>query len=209
MLKKKSVSDSLLRVLTALMQEPCFSEFVLGGGTSLSLRYGHRKSLDLDLFTSTPFDAEELLNATKGRFSDVEVVNRTAGSLCLNLVGVKVDFLLHAYPTIHPADLIDGIRLVSCVELAAMKINAVTNRGSKKDFSDLLLLHHEGIALSRSLSSYCQKYGEAGRFLALRSLQWFEDAEQEPDPLYLNGWTWEYVRKEFTQLACELLVEWK
>lgn len=207
MLKTESVSDSLLFVLRALMQEPRFSGFVLGGGTSLSLRHGHRSSVDLDLFTSAQFDTEEWLSASRGCFSEVEVLNRTTGSLCLNLLGVKVDFLLHAYPTIEPPELIDGIRLVSCVELAAMKINAVTNRGSKKDFSDLLLLHHEGMALSQSLSSYCQKYGDAGRFLALRSLQWFEDAEQEPDPLYLNGWTWEYVRKEFTPLASGLLVE--
>jgi predicted nucleotidyltransferase component of viral defense system len=206
MLKTQSVSDSLLDVLRTLMEQPCFSGFTLGGGTSLSLRYAHRKSVDLDLFTSSPFDAEGLLNQTRACFSEVEVFNRTLGSLCLNLVGVKVDFLLHAYPILDPEEVIDGIRLVSCVELAAMKVNAVTNRGSKKDFSDLLLLHQEGISLSQSLNSYCRKYGEAGRFLALRSLQWFVDAEQEPDPLYLNGWTWDHVRNQCAKLAGELLV---
>jgi predicted nucleotidyltransferase component of viral defense system len=205
MLKTQSVSEPLLDVLRGLMEQEAFSGFALGGGTSLALRYAHRKSVDLDLFTSEPFDSEGLLNQIRARFSTVEVFNRTPGSLCLNLDGVKVDFLLHAYPIMEPPDVIDGIRLMAREELAAMKVNAVTNRGSKKDFSDLLLLHQEGLELSKSLNLYCQKYGEAGRFLALRSLQWFEDAENEPDPLYLNEWTWDSVRNECAKLAAELI----
>lgn len=83
-------------------------------------------------------------------------------------------------------------------------MNAVTNRGSKKDFSNLLLLHKNRISLSQALEHFCSKYGEGGRFLSIRSLQFFDDARKEPDPVFLNGWTWEFVEKEMDRLAREL-----
>ena len=86
-----------------------------------------------------------------------------------------------------------------------MKVNAVTNRGSKKDFSDLLLLHENGIPLAASLDFFSTKYGPAGRFLAIRSLNWFADADEEPDPLYLNGWTWPEVYQRMASFAKALL----
>jgi hypothetical protein len=86
-----------------------------------------------------------------------------------------------------------------------MKVNAVTNRGSKKDFTDLLLLHEEGIQLNMALDFFCKKYGGGGRFLAVRSLAWFDDAEGEPDPVYLNGWSWKEVRGRVEQLVKNII----
>lgn len=85
--------------------------------------------------------------------------------------------------------------LISLDDMAAMKVNAVTNRGLKKDFSDILMLHQQGLTIWNALELFCIKYGDAGRFNAIRSLNWFGDAEDEPDPLYINGWTWNYVKK--------------
>ncbi len=75
------------------------------------------------------------------------------------------------------------------------------NRGSKKDFIDLLLLHGNGIPLVKALDFFSDKYGNAGRFLAVRSLAWFEDAESEPDPFILNGWVWKDVRHRIETLV--------
>ena len=114
--------------------------------------------------------------------------------------GIKVDILLHAYPLLREIEIAEGLRLVSAADVAAMKINAVTNRGSKKDFIDLLILHERGIALSEPLDLFCRKYGSAGKFLAIRSLSWFDDADEEPDPVFLNGWTWDAVRSRMRSL---------
>ena len=84
-----------------------------------------------------------------------------------------------------------------------MKMNAVAGRGSKKDFSDLLFLHGKGIALLDSVENYRAKYGEGGLFAALRSLTYFEDARDEPDPRYRNGWTWDYVLESMSALGRE------
>lgn len=66
----------------------------------------------------------------------------------------------------------------------------------KKDFSDLLLLHQHGLEVRQSLDFFCQKYGEEARFLAIRSLLYFADADVEPDPVYLNGWPWLTVKTD-------------
>lgn len=198
---EEAASPVLLELLRHLMGREEVSGFTLGGGTSLALRFGHRRSIDLDFFTRRPFDPGQLQQWVARDFPEPHIVNRTTGSLCIVVRGVKIDFLLHEYPPLKPDWTDDGVRHCSLPDLCAMKINAVVGRGSKKDFSDLLLLHENGFELKSALEYFCLKYGEAGRFLAIRSLNWFEDAEEEPDPTYLNGWTWPTVKRQMTALA--------
>lgn len=201
---EEAVSPVLLELLRLLMDSKEVSGFTLGGGTSLALRFGHRKSVDLDLFTRSSFDSGQLQQWVTRRFSNPPIVNRTAGSLCTVVQGIKVDFLLHDYPVLVPDRNEQSVRYCSLEDLSAMKINAVVGRGSKKDFSDLLLLHENGYALKTSLEHFCNKYGEGGRFLAIRSLNWFQDAEEEPDPVYLKGWSWPMVKQRMMALGKEL-----
>ncbi|MCK5251008.1 MAG: nucleotidyl transferase AbiEii/AbiGii toxin family protein [Spirochaetaceae bacterium] len=183
------------------MLETELEEFILGGGTSLSLRFGHRQSIDLNLFTIQPFNSRQFINLLHSLFNNLEVVNQTVGSVCTIAHNFKLDILHHPYPLLFNPIVDDGIRFFSLPDLAAMKINAVTNRGSKKDFTDLLLLHENGINLAQALDYFCDKYGNAGRFLAVRSLAWFEDAESEPDPIFLNGWVWKDIRQRIESLV--------
>ena len=201
----ESVSPELLNFLKAIMLDKEFDKFVLGGGTSLALRFGHRQSIDIDFFSIDPFDSIQCVNSLHRLFPELEVVNRTTGSVCAVVQECKIDILHHSYPLLYEPLVYRGIRFLSLPDLAAMKINAVTNRGSKKDFVDLLLLHDNGISLDKALDYFCKKYGGAGRFLAIRSLSWFEDAEQEPDPLFLNGWTWDYVRQCIEKLDGDII----
>ena len=197
----ESISPELLKLLKAIMMENELKEFSLGGGTSLALRFGHRRSIDLDLFSIHPFDSRQCINLLHSLFHDLEVVNRTVGSICAVVQNFKMDILHHSFPLLYDPVIDEGIRFLSLPDLAAMKINAVTNRGSKKDFIDLLLLHENGIPLDKALDYFCKKYGNAGRFLAVRSLAWFEDAESEPDPIFLNGWVWKDVRQRIEKLV--------
>jgi predicted nucleotidyltransferase component of viral defense system len=201
MIYTETVSPELLEVFESFITEPAFAGFILGGGTSLALRFGHRKSIDLDFFSVSPFDSQQIEITLNRLFTEVEVVNRTTGSLCAVINKCKLDILHHAYPLLRKPVEYKDFRFLSIPDLAAMKINAVINRGSKKDFIDLLLLHENGVPLEKSLDFFSDKYGDAGRFLAVRSLAWFEDAESEPDPLILNGWTWEKVRLRMESLV--------
>ena len=47
----ETVTPLLKETLGILMADKLFAPFRLVGGTNLSLRYGHRKSVDIDLFT--------------------------------------------------------------------------------------------------------------------------------------------------------------
>jgi len=202
----ESVSQELLLILKKLMLEAELKDFNLGGGTSLALRFGHRRSVDIDLFSRRQFDSLHLSELLHSRFSSLELINRTEGSLCMLIDGCKLDILQHNFPLLNEPLVNNGIRFLSLPDLAAMKINAVTNRGSKKDFVDLYLLHSNDIPLTESLDYFCEKYGSAGRFLAIRSLGWFEDADAEPDPVFLNGWTWETVRLQMENLVRDFLI---
>ena len=60
MLQTQTVNGATLELLKSLMASPALKQFDLVGGTNLSLRLGHRLSIDLDLFTAQPFDVEGL-----------------------------------------------------------------------------------------------------------------------------------------------------
>lgn len=191
MLHFESVPGAVRNLLTRLAPAPALADFALGGGTSLALRFSHRLSVDLDFFTTREFDPE-LLSAHLG-IPGSTLVNRASNSLTLDAQGTKLDFLRHAYPLLEPPQTIDGVRLLSTPDVAAMKLNAIANRGAKKDFFDLfeLLRHHQ---LPELLAWFEANYRNADRFAAIRSLAWFEDAETEPDPVSLNNSGWQQVK---------------
>ena len=209
MFYRESVSSELLKILKIIVNETELDEFNLGDGTSLALRFGHRRSIDIDLFSTQSFDSNRHIDILHKLFYNLQIVNRTKGSICAVVQNIKLDILYHSYPLLNDPVFYEKIRFLSLQDLAAMKINAVTNRGSKKDFIDLLLLHDKGISLSDALDHFCEKYGNAGRFLAIRSLAWFEEADLEPDPIFLNGWKWKDVRQRFKSLVDEIILEKK
>jgi hypothetical protein len=201
MLHFESIPDTVRDLLTLLAPSPALEDFSLGGGTSLALRFGHRLSVDLDFFTTREFDTGQL-TASLG-LAGATLVNRAANSLTLDVMGIKLDFLRHAYPLLAQPEEIEGVRLLSLPDVAAMKLNAIANRGAKKDFFDLgeLQRHHP---LPTMLEWFETKYRSSDRFTVIRSLGWFEDAELEPDPVSLNGNDWRIVKSQLRGMVSNL-----
>lgn len=201
MLHFHAVPAAVRNLLKFLAPLPVLGDFALGGGTSLALRFGHRLSVDLDFFTTREFDTGQL--AENLGMDDASQVNRATNSLTLDARGTKLDFLRHGYPLLAPPEEIEGIRLLSLPDVAAMKLNAIANRGAKKDFFDLceLQLHHP---LPTMLEWFERKYRSADRFTVIRSLGWFEDAELEPDPVSLNGNDWGGVQTRLLAMVSNL-----
>ena len=94
----ESVSAELLELLPVLAGLEELRSTALGDGTSLALVFGHRKSVDIDLFLVNPFDSLGLQGALAGVIPGIQIVNRTKGSLCAINGSVKIDILHHAYP---------------------------------------------------------------------------------------------------------------
>ncbi|MCK5736143.1 MAG: nucleotidyl transferase AbiEii/AbiGii toxin family protein [Spirochaetaceae bacterium] len=91
-----AVSPELLRILRTFMRETAFKDFVLGGGTSLALCFGYRRSIDIDLFTTRPFNSLQFVNQLHGIFENLEIVNRTTGSICAVMQNCKIDIFQHS-----------------------------------------------------------------------------------------------------------------
>ncbi len=193
MLQIQAVAEPALELLKELMRLPELKSFFLVGGTNLSLKLGHRRSVDLDFFTNSPFDSDALLNVLEKKFSDLVVVRRTPGAILGYIQEVKVDFILYEYPMLQPVEEIDGFRFASLSDIAAMKINAISRRGVQKDFWDIAeLLDH--FSLEQMLSFFKQKHKATDIGHLVRSLVYFADAEESESPLALKKNTWVAVK---------------
>lgn len=117
--------------------------------------------------------------------------------------GIKVDCVNYPYVWLEESVVLDGVRLASIIDIAAMKISAIINRGTKKDFIDLYFLLKK-LTLNEILDLYEKKYSDGSKFIAIKSLTFFEDAESDPMPFMFNDVTWEdvkaYIIKEVQNL---------
>ena len=68
MLHKETVDQSTLELLIQIQQKEYMKGFFLVGGTALALKLGHRKSIDIDLFSNFSFDAGQILENLSADF---------------------------------------------------------------------------------------------------------------------------------------------
>ncbi|MBQ6192005.1 MAG: nucleotidyl transferase AbiEii/AbiGii toxin family protein [Bacteroidaceae bacterium] len=194
MLSYQTIQPNTLELLRRLMAEPLFSETRLVGGTALALQYGHRSSIDLDFFGTIEED-------TQITTSVLEQIGQTIPERCTakiktyRVCGVKTDFVSYdCYPWIDDPILEDGLRLASPKDIAALKVNAILGRGTRKDFVDMyFLIQHYG--LSQIFAFYKEKYPNYSEYRALLSLTYFEDAEQNPMPRMFKDVSWEEMKR--------------
>lgn len=204
MLSLHTVVPDTLELMKRLMAEPLFSKLRLVGGTSLALQFGHRQSIDLDMFGELSDDDEAIDKTIKGIAKSITVLKDFPHIKIYDLDGVKVDFVDYSrYPWIDDAIIEDGLRLASPKDIAAMKVNAIMGRGSRKDFIDLyFLLQHYSI--QEILSFYKMKYPEHNLFRALMSLSYFEDAEMQQMPTMFASTSWEEMKSTILQQVKKL-----
>jgi hypothetical protein len=194
MLYTQTVTPATLELLRQLMSVPELDNFALVGGTNLSLRLGHRVSLDIDLFSNAQFDINALKEILNTRFPTAIKLDEMKQTIWYNINGVKTDIVLHEYKYLQPIEVIDGIRLLSIPDIIPMKLGAVSGRGAKKDFwdiSELLNLY----SIKEMLRLYQMKYQSDDIGFIIRSLVYFDDAEIQSDPISLKNISWPGVKK--------------
>ena len=194
MLQKQAVKPELLELLEELMLVEEFTNFNLVGGTALALYEGHRLSVDIDLFGNSTIDEEIFTSILKHKGNTI-ILSQSPKILIYSIDGIKVDFVEYNFELIEPIKIIDGIRLVSKKDIAAMKLNAIAGRGSKKDFVDVYQLLKD-FSLSEMLTFYAQKYPNGSEFMVLKSMLYFDDADNEPDPIMLRRITWNQIKEK-------------
>lgn len=197
MLHYKTVNTKTLELLNKIQSVDIFKDLRLVGGTSLALQIGHRESIDLDFFGELNIDKFEILSALND-LGTVEIKQSTKNINIFSVNEIKVDIVNYPYPWLEKTHLEDNIKLAGKSDIAAMKLSAITGRGSKKDFIDLYFLLQE-YTLMEMIKFYEQKYHDGSTFLVLRSLAYFDDADQEPIPKMLKIVDWHKVKEVITE----------
>lgn len=174
MLYKETVTPATLGLLTRLMSDADLASFYLVGGTSMALQVGHRISVDLDLFTSSAFDKDFLKNHLIEHYS-FEVDYESKNTLKGEINGVLVDCIAHEYPLVQPIIENEGLRLASLLDIAAMKLNAISGNGTRiKDFIDVAYLSGR-YSFNQMLESYCQKYKIQNPIIPVKAITYWEE----------------------------------
>jgi predicted nucleotidyltransferase component of viral defense system len=178
------------------MKDNRLKQFNLAGGTALALYLGHRKSIDLDLFSPESFqvaDLEEYLIRHYNFTVDMSSRNTLKGSID----GVKIDLITHHYPSINsPITTEEGIRLYSVEDIAAMKLSAIVDNGTRlKDFVDIACLSTVR-SWSNMLRAYHAKFVNSNPVRPIKAILYFEDINFKEPILFLNGtYQWELIEE--------------
>lgn len=190
---------SVLEQAGSLLAE---QEYYLAGGVALTIYFGHRRSVDLDWFTAAAIPDPLVLGQ---RLRDAGLAFETGqtapGTLYGRIGNVRVSFIEFRYPLLQPlvAWPANGAALASLDDLACMKLSAIAQRGSRKDFYDVHALLNRHQPLSVLLQLYQQKFGVSDISPVLYGLAYFDDAENEPEPILLEKVSWKQVKKDILQ----------
>lgn len=194
----KTLFPDTLRAIQLVSGLPETKKAYLAGGTTLALQIGHRISVDLDFFTQYEFNEAEL--SAKLAYIPEFVQDGTAKWTVWGKIGrTKFSLFYYKYPLLEKTVLFEGIQLASLADIAAMKIHAIEGRGTRRDFVDVYFLSKK-YSLKQMLDFYQEKYTvlEDHLYSILRSLDYFEDAEQEHQmPQMLTEVSWEEVKEYF------------
>jgi hypothetical protein len=197
MLHIEAVEPGTFSLLKRLMALEALTPFSLVGETALALRYGHRSSVDLDLFFYEKFDHEPIINELTRIFGENfehKQVHTRFGIFCF-IEQVKVDLVYYPHQPVSPFIGIEDLRLYDDPDIGAMKIQAILGRAKKKDFWDLfeLLKHY---SLQQLMDWHLQKFPSQMLAISIpHAITYFTDAEESEDPVSFKGQTWNSVKK--------------
>ncbi len=175
------------------------ADFYLAGGTGLALQLGHRRSRDFDFFSPRLFNVHILVK----RLCPDRIIQVSEGTVHTVINRIRFSFLYFEAPLIHRAVIWRGIRIADWRDIVAEKFRAISDRGTKKDFYDLYAVLQDRLSIRDACGVFKTRFGKSGvnAYHVLKSLAYFDDAEEEPSPILLQsaaGWRWERIKKFFT-----------
>lgn len=201
----KTLSGAARNSLAILGNSGLLKEAYLAGGSALALHLGHRQSIDFDFFTPQHFDSKNLVKDLQkvGKF---EKMTLKADTLLGVFNSIKFSLFFFEYPLVKKPKLYLGIKIASPADIGAMKLAAIVDRGTKKDFIDLYFLVKEKYSLEEIFKFYDKKYQKLAEniYSILKSLSYFEDAEASEMPIMIKKLSWREVKDFFRQEAVRL-----
>lgn len=205
----ETITPLLKQVLLEIMDNQVFDPFYLVGGTSLSLRLGHRISVDIDLFTNAPYNSLDFSLFERFFQDNYEYYWCSDTS---NIVGfgrsyfvgeskdnnIKID-LYYNDEIIDKCDIIDGIRIASLNDVTSMKVDVISRIGRKKDFWDLHeLLNTYSISEMLNIHELRNEYTH-NRESIIANFTDFSNADNDLEPICLKNKIWELIKLDFIE----------
>lgn len=186
--------DEQRKLFDVIAKQDWISSFYLAGGTSLALRIGHRQSIDFDFFIQKEFKNREIISHLRkmGSFELFDEAENTINGL---LGHVQISFIKYEYPLLKKPDQYGNLKIAELLDVALMKFEAISGRGNRKDFIDLFFLM-DFFSLPELFKAYSNKYGAgiSNDYHLLKSLVYFEDAENQPMPKMLKPVEWSEIK---------------
>ena len=193
----RTLSDNTAAALATLGTSNICNGAYLAGGTALALHLGHRISIDLDFFNPLHFDSHEIMTKLKslGEYESDQQTKKTINGV---FNSVKFSYFYYSYNLIAKTVDFDGIALASLKDIAAMKLVAITDRGTKKDYIDLYFLAQK-FSFEEMFDFYEEKYNliDSNRIIILKSMGYFLDADESEMPVMIEKTNWEEVKAFF------------
>ncbi|MEK9165420.1 MAG: nucleotidyl transferase AbiEii/AbiGii toxin family protein [Patescibacteria group bacterium] len=175
--------------------------FYLAGGTGLALQIGHRTSLDFDFYTPQEYLPAEIYQQHLKQHHNqkqVELVKMTKNWLNTRIDSIEVTHFIYPYSLIEPLIETPYLKVASSLDIAAMKLIALVQRGTFRDFIDIYFLIQE-FTLKTLLSVAQKKYTGYDVYLFLRALLYFEDAEKDArrkeTKMLIQAPSWREIKK--------------
>jgi predicted nucleotidyltransferase component of viral defense system len=186
------------------MHDEKLNQFNLVGGTALALYMGHRKSIDLDLFSQHDFNVNELEKhlADTYNYETDNPNKKSTATLIGRINGIKVDFICYEYLNVKPIYVSDGIRICSMYDIAAMKLTAIAQNGTRlKDFVDIAFLSTQ-MSLQEMIDVFGKKYPNTNKISAVKGLTYFNDIEFASKIELINGtFKWKGIEKRIHEMV--------
>ena len=196
------IDKNRYNILKKVIEKISLKNYYLAGGTALALQTGIRESFDFDFFVQTEFD-ENLLIQELDEIGELEVTTCRKGTVHVILNGVQLTFLYFKNKLVADKIAVEEIRglyLASIKDIAIMKLIAISQRGTKKDFFDLYYIcNNFSITITDILNMLNIKYDENKINYAhiIQSLAYFEDAEDENLPKVFIDYNWEIIKEYY------------
>jgi len=173
---------------------------ILAGGTALALHIGHRISIDLDFFTNINFNVESLILEIRRKGYSFRIISEGEGYLIVNLDGMKVSIFKYDYPFLEKQIVYKGVNVAGILDIASMKVIAISQRGTKRDFVDLFFILQD-TPFHKIAEHMVKRFGKE-RINPIhigKSLVYFSDADSNPEPEYIKAKeiSWDDVKKFF------------
>lgn len=201
----KTINKKTKLVLEKIKKSKFVKNFYLAGGTALAIQLGHRESIDLDFFSLQKFSVSDMEKeiSSLGKFVLNKKDYRTLDGV---LDTVKISFFHYEYDLIFPLVDFDNIKIADERDIACMKLDAVSSRGSRKDFIDIYFLL-EKYSLRELMLFFERKYKNIkyNKLHILKSLTYFEDAEEEPMPIMIKNTEWNEVKRKIIEEAKKIV----